>query len=247
MAFPPLRRYFRQPLLLLVAIRTVQILAAGHLFITTIAESRKCTGFSMLPTLSHEGDVVLISPISYWGWKRRRGPKRGDLVFASSPRDPQDTVCKRVIGIEGDVLEVEPRIGGARKWMIEGSEGEVGGRELDTTAEHHRGEGEWVRVPKGHIWLAGDNLSNSTDSRTYGPMPLAMVKGKVLARVGSSGFIVSSRLMACSSGPASSGSLIPYGPLVPTSPLEIAGTRCTSLVTPHSTRSSSPSSMAATA
>jgi hypothetical protein len=46
-----------------------------------------------------------------------------------------------------------------------------------------RGEGKYIKVPKGYIWVVGDNLSNSTDSRHYGPVPLAMVKGKVLARV----------------------------------------------------------------
>lgn len=39
------------------------------------------------------------------------------------------------------------------------------------------------RVPQGHVWLEGDNASNSTDSRAYGPVPLAMVRGKVLFKV----------------------------------------------------------------
>ena len=46
-----------------------------------------------------------------------------------------------------------------------------------------RREGQFVRVPKGHVWLAGDNMSNSTDSRMYGPVPLALIKGKVIGRV----------------------------------------------------------------
>ena len=36
-----------------------------------------------------------------------------------------------------------------------------------------------VRVPKGHLWLQGDNKDNSTDSRDYGPVPYALLKGKV--------------------------------------------------------------------
>lgn len=36
-----------------------------------------------------------------------------------------------------------------------------------------------VRVPKGHLWLQGDNPANSTDSRHYGPIPMALVRGRV--------------------------------------------------------------------
>ena len=36
------------------------------------------------------------------------------------------------------------------------------------------------KVPEGHCWLAGDNIPDSRDSRDYGPVPLALIKGKVL-------------------------------------------------------------------
>lgn len=229
----------------------------------------------MLPTLSHEGDVVVISPLPYWfssvwssipiPWSNPnsksnsssnsskssrqvgssntgKGPQRGDLIFAISPRNPRDTVCKRVVGIEGDIIEVDPRRGGGlngeRKWLAEedrvysseshnssssgggGSggghgegrgEGNVDGvnrskveeRSLDSEgrpltfhipahaqAHGRRGEKRFVKVPKGHVWLAGDNMSNSTDSRTYGPVSVGMIKGKVLARVSAAPFLV---------------------------------------------------------
>ena len=38
-----------------------------------------------------------------------------------------------------------------------------------------------AQVPAGHCWLVGDNLTVSRDSRDFGPVPLALVKGKVLA------------------------------------------------------------------
>ncbi|KAG0149216.1 hypothetical protein CROQUDRAFT_669299 [Cronartium quercuum f. sp. fusiforme G11] len=38
-------------------------------------------------------------------------------------------------------------------------------------------------VPPGHLWLEGDNQNVSVDSRVYGPVPLALVQGKILARV----------------------------------------------------------------
>ncbi|XP_044748283.1 mitochondrial inner membrane protease subunit 1 [Coccinella septempunctata] len=38
-------------------------------------------------------------------------------------------------------------------------------------------------VPIGHIWLEGDNSSNSTDSRNYGAVPQGLIKSRVLLRV----------------------------------------------------------------
>lgn len=102
---------------------------------------------------------------------------------------PGQTVCKRVLGIEGDLIEIEPRRGGQRKWIDAGGNGYMvdipdSQAEMDNVLLPRRnGEGQWVKVPKGHVWLVGDNLSNSTDSRKYGPVPIAMVKGKVIARV----------------------------------------------------------------
>ena len=40
----------------------------------------------------------------------------------------------------------------------------------------------WVQVPKGHVWLQGDNIVNSTDSRHYGPVPYTLLRGRVLLR-----------------------------------------------------------------
>ncbi|KAJ4429300.1 hypothetical protein ANN_26304 [Periplaneta americana] len=38
-------------------------------------------------------------------------------------------------------------------------------------------------VPRGHVWLEGDNRSNSADSRTYGPVPQGLIHGRALCRV----------------------------------------------------------------
>lgn len=40
------------------------------------------------------------------------------------------------------------------------------------------------------VWLEGDNPFNSTDSRSYGPVPLALVKGLVSFKVRASPIIV---------------------------------------------------------
>lgn len=43
-------------------------------------------------------------------------------------------------------------------------------------------EADMLQVPKGHCWVVGDNLAWSRDSRLFGPVPMALIKGKVLAR-----------------------------------------------------------------
>ena len=41
-----------------------------------------------------------------------------------------------------------------------------------------------MQVPPGYVWLQGDNYINSTDSRHYGPVPYALLQGKVVLKVG---------------------------------------------------------------
>ena len=112
----------------------------------------------MLPTLAARGDVVLAESLSV-----RRGKLRvGDVVVARSPTNPRHTVCKRVLGLGGDVVEV----------------GEPSPSSRSSPSPHNNG----IVVPKGHAWLQGDNLLNSTDSRSYGPVPVALVRARVYFR-----------------------------------------------------------------
>ncbi|MCJ1389476.1 hypothetical protein MMC18_002333 [Xylographa bjoerkii] len=89
-------------------------------------------------------------------YRRGRAVKVGDVVTIRHPMFPGTGASKRVLGMSGDfVLRDTP-----------GGEG-----------------GMMVQIPEGHCWLAGDNLPDSRDSRDYGPLPLALIKGKVIARI----------------------------------------------------------------
>ncbi|KAL7468444.1 hypothetical protein ACHAXS_008681 [Conticribra weissflogii] len=51
----------------------------------------------------------------------------------------------------------------------------------DALARSHGSEVE--EVPRGHIWVEGDNAPQSHDSRYYGPVPASLVIGKVICRL----------------------------------------------------------------
>ncbi|KAI9738001.1 MAG: hypothetical protein M1834_009371 [Cirrosporium novae-zelandiae] len=114
-------------------------------------------GPSMLPTISVSGDWVIVSRLHAKG----KGVQRGDLVSAWTPmRHSDGPALKRVIGLPGDfVCKDRP------------AAGDVGS------------DGLMIQVPEGHCWIAGDNLPYSRDSRHYGPVPLALIRGKVIAKI----------------------------------------------------------------
>lgn len=102
----------------------------------------------------------------------RRGRKIqvGDVITYTHPMFPQQQACKRVIGMPGDFVSV---VTPGRK------EDDVYAQDVDD--KWARVKEEVIRVPEGHCWVQGDNLEWSRDSRLFGPLPLGLVKAKVLA------------------------------------------------------------------
>lgn len=39
------------------------------------------------------------------------------------------------------------------------------------------------QIPDGHCYIVGDNLTWSRDSRMFGPLPLALIRAKVIGRL----------------------------------------------------------------
>lgn len=37
-----------------------------------------------------------------------------------------------------------------------------------------------IEIPKNHVWLEGDNKNNSYDSRSHGPVPIGLIKARVI-------------------------------------------------------------------
>jgi signal peptidase I len=126
---------------------------------------------SMEPTLL-QNDRVLVSKLDY----RFGSPQRGDIIVFDPPTPSTIPFVKRVIGIGGDVIDLR---GG--KVFVNG--------QLDQTPQAH---GETLpqfasiaypfTVPAGEVFAMGDNRSFSSDSRTFGAVPVANIIGKVILR-----------------------------------------------------------------
>jgi inner membrane protease subunit 2 len=63
------------------------------------------------------------------------------VLMARSPKNPKEWVIKRIIAVEGDIVETRPKY-----------------------PERN------VVVPHNHFWVEGDEGFHSQDSNSYGPV-----------------------------------------------------------------------------
>nr|CAB3256091.1 mitochondrial inner membrane protease subunit 1-like [Phallusia mammillata] len=112
-------------------------------------------GPSMEPTV-HENEIGLCEKVTSY-----QNFQRGDIVIALQPDEPTTQICKRIMGLEGE--------------QINNSKNPIN----NTSGGKYFGG----IVPRGHVWLEGDNKSSSRDSRHFGPVPLALVHGRVFAKI----------------------------------------------------------------
>lgn len=144
---------------------------AFHITTTYIGFLGPTSGISMVPTIPSSFTSrpwILYSSLH----RRGRNIRVGDVITYTHPLFPHQKGCKRVIGMPGDFVSV---VSPARE---------------DGDVEKDADEGDWasvkekvIQVPEGHCWLAGDNLEWSRDSRLFGPLPLGLVRAKVIAVV----------------------------------------------------------------
>ena len=79
------------------------------------------------------------------------GLKKGDIIVATSPIDPKTQICKRILHLPGETKVIETEV----------------------YSEH-------MKIPENHVWIEGDNKSNSFDSRNHGPLPIELIQGKIV-------------------------------------------------------------------
>ena len=134
---------------------------------------------SMEPTLHGcrgcTNDHLLINELAY----DLERPERGDIVLLQDPQGGEEPLIKRVVGLPGDTLKIR----GGKLFM----NGEPQREPYVINKPCLRGAPRTcsfgaITVPKGHVFVMGDNRAHSYDSRFFGPVPEGDLIGEALFR-----------------------------------------------------------------
>jgi signal peptidase I len=144
-------------------LETLVLSVVLFLLINGLSARIRVESISMQPTL-FDGNFVLVNRIAY----RIGEPGRGDVVVFRYPPDPdKEPYIKRVIGLPGDVVRVE--------------NGRVLVNDFPLSESYIMADpnyqGTW-QVPEGNLFVLGDNRNNSSDSHSWGFVPIENVIGK---------------------------------------------------------------------
>lgn len=145
-------------------VETIILSVALFLAINALTARVLVDGYSMQPTLQ-DGEYILVNKISF----RNKLPEYGDIIVFHFPIDPGQDFIKRVIGLPGDKIEIGQ------------GEVRVNGQLLQEPyiAAAPQYVGTW-QVPQEQIFVLGDNRNNSSDSHSWGAVPIENVVGKAV-------------------------------------------------------------------
>ncbi|AIQ19022.1 MULTISPECIES: signal peptidase I [unclassified Paenibacillus] len=135
-------------------------------------------GPSMKPNF-HTGERVIVNEILY----DIRSPQRGEVIVFHVPSEGKDFI-KRVIGVAGDTVKVEGdvvTVNGepVNETYIQGAIDEAhNNNALYNNKNFPNEDFTDGTVPEGHVFVMGDNRSDSTDSRMIGYVPLGDIVGR---------------------------------------------------------------------
>jgi signal peptidase I len=159
---------------------------------TFVIQAFKIPSGSMIPTLLI-GDHLLVNKfllgtpvdvpftdIHLFMMPGLRKPQQGDVIVFKYPEDQTRDFIKRVIGVEGDVIESKDKIlyvNGSRRvepyvQHVDSAVKPAGVDRRDTFGP--------VKVPKDSVFVMGDNRDQSYDSRFWGFVNKSQIKGKAI-------------------------------------------------------------------
>ena len=128
-----------------------------------MVESFVVQGTSMEPTLVNS-ERLLVNKMLY----RFTPPGHGDIVVFRYPRAPDRDYVKRVIALPGETIEIKMgRVYVDGALITEPYVVRMGGASFPA-----------MTVPENHVFVLGDNRANSDDSRSFGPVPYDLIKGR---------------------------------------------------------------------
>ncbi len=130
---------------------------------------------SMMPAI-HVGDRIMIHTRQY----RKQLPKRGDIVLFTSPVGGSKDFIKRIVGLEGELIELKDKvvfINGTRLEEPYVVHLHAASFPAQATPRDNMGP---VKIPVGQVFVMGDNRDYSHDSRFFGPVPIKTIVGKAL-------------------------------------------------------------------
>ena len=187
---PPTRSQLAKEIPLLIGLAIL----IAFLVKTFVAQAFYIPSGSMIPQLNI-GDRVIVSKMSY----DLHDPNRGDIIVFDAPpgapgvqQKPKASVVRNVlesIGVlQPSTEEYIKRVVGLPGETVQGRDGHVfvNGREL---VEPYLPAGvvtsdfATITVPKGDLWVMGDNRTNSSDSRVFGAIRESTVVGRAILRV----------------------------------------------------------------
>lgn len=157
-----LARAFGGRSLLREIVETILLTLIIFLMINTTTGRFQVRGSSMEPTL-HDEQYLVISKLIYW----IHPPERGDIIVFHPPNNPAEDYIKRVVGLPGEKVQVQNGEIWASGVPLE---------ELYITNPGHY-SGSW-NLEEGEYFVLGDNRGNSSDSHTWGMLPLENIIGK---------------------------------------------------------------------
>ena len=132
------------------------------------------SGTSMYPTLHHQ-DIMVIQRVGYT-------PAQGDVVVLRKDSFLEEAIVKRVIAVAGQEVEIDYD---ANTVYVDGvalDEPYINQEDEDVMVERSGMVYREFTVPKGCIFVMGDNRNGSTDSRyaELGMVDTGYVLGRAL-------------------------------------------------------------------
>lgn len=129
----------------------------------------------MLPTLAGRGEYIIVDKWSHRSHLGRRLQK-GDIVTVLRPDVLGRRQTKRITAMEGDTVTYTIP-------FTDQQEKTVMVCPLSTASQPRTRLMHTQKVPRGHVWVEGDNPLQSHDSKHYGAISMNLVEGRVLCQI----------------------------------------------------------------